>query len=204
VSVHPDELTGTEQAILLVLMAECRAVPNARLKDFGPELRKPQRDNLLRKKLIEVGGKPMVVELSEDGWAMCRKIIGSDVPERGVAGQGKAIYTLMKSLSRYFDRENLSLSEVFTPVEVVDVAARVRAAYASLADRPGAWVGLRRLRQELPDVPRVELDRELARLYREPGVSLIPEENQKTLTDDDRAAAVTIGDKDNHVMAIHP
>lgn len=200
-SVHPDELTGTEQAILLVLMAECRPVPNARLKDLGPELKKPQRDALLRKKLIEVHGKPMVVTLSEPGWATCRAIIGTDPPP-GVTGQKRALYTLMKSLSRYFDREDLRPSHVFAAAESLE--DRIRGAYATLVDRPGGWVGLRRLRDALPDVSRSDLDQELTRLYRVPGVSLIPEENQKTLTDGDRAAALRIGGKDNHVMAIEP
>jgi hypothetical protein len=204
VSVHPDELTGTEQAVLLVLMAECRAIPNARLKDFGPELKKPQRDNLLRKNLITVTGKPMVVELDEDGWAMCRAIIGADAPDR-TSGQARTIYTLMKSLQRYFDRENLSPSDVFTPPDAdADVETRLRGAYASLAERPGAWVGLRRLRDALPDIGRDDVDRELQRLHRDPDVSLIPEENQKTLTDADRAASVRIGNKENHVIAIRP
>jgi hypothetical protein len=39
-------------------------------------------------------------------------------------------------------------------------------------------------------------------MYRSPGVSLIPEENQKTLTAEDRAAAVEIGDQDKHLIAI--
>lgn len=202
-SVYPDELTGTEQAVLLVLMAECRAIPNARLKDFGPDLKKPQRDNLLRKKLIRVTGKPMVIELDEDGWAMCRAIIGADAPDR-TTGQARTIYTLMKSLQRYFDRENLSPSEVFAAAGAEDVETRLRGAYASLAERPGAWVGLRRLRDALPDIGRDDVDRELQRLYRDPDVSLIPEENQKTLTDADRAASVRIGNKENHVIAIRP
>ena len=41
-------------------------------------------------------------------------------------------------------------------------------------------------------------------MYRIPGVSLIPEENQKVLTPDDRAAAVEIGDQDKHLIAIEP
>jgi hypothetical protein len=203
VSVHPGDLSGTEQAVLLVLMAECRAIPNARLKDFGPELKKPARDNLLRKKLIEVHDKPMVVDLSEDGWAMCRAIIGADAPDR-VTGQQKTLYTLMKSLGRYFDREDLRPSDVFAAADVDDVETKLRRAYSSLADRPGDWVGLRRLRAALPDIARADLDRELVRLYQDPGVSIIPEENQKTLTDADRAASVRIGTKENHVIAIHP
>lgn len=201
-SVHPDELTGAEQAVLLVLMAECGPVPNAQLKTFGPALTKPQREKLLRKELIEVHGKPMTIELSDRGWRMCGEIIGTDAPV-GVTGQGKTLYTLMKSLRRYFEREELRPNDVFAAADADSVNTLLRKAYAALADRPGGWVGLRRLREALPHVPRHDVDSELLRLYREPGVSVIPEENQKVLTDADRAASIRIGNKDNHVIAIH-
>jgi hypothetical protein len=58
------------------------------------------------------------------------------------------------------------------------------------------------LRKHLTEVPRDELDAALLRLERQPGVSLIPEENRKTLTEDDRAAALRIGNEDNHLIAI--
>jgi hypothetical protein len=71
-----------------------------------------------------------------------------------------------------------------------------------LVARPGGWLGLVKLRAELSDVPRADLDAALVRLYQAPGVSLVPEENQKTLTTADRAAAVEIGLQDKHLIAI--
>ena len=47
-----------------------------------------------------------------------------------------------------------------------------------------------------------ELDDALTQMHRTPGVSLIPEENQKTLTDEDHAAAVEIGNQAKHLIAI--
>ncbi len=46
------------------------------------------------------------------------------------------------------------------------------------------------------------MDTVLRRMDRSPRVNLIPEENQKTLTSEDRAAAVKIGGQDNHLLAI--
>jgi hypothetical protein len=221
VSVLPDELTGTEQAVLLVLMAEAAPVPNPRLRDLGPELKKAYRDRLRDKGLIDVKpGTPMVLELTDAGWKLCRAIIGTDAPD-GVRGQNKTLYTLMKALGRYLDHADLALADVFAPadeaavsvptVEVEpdregtgggDVEARIRTAYRQLARRPGSWVGLVKVRSARPDVSRGELDTALLRLCQAPGVSLIPEENQKTLTDADRSAAVRIGNKDNHLIAI--
>lgn len=205
-SVHPDELTGNEQSVLLVLMAECRAVPNARLKDLGPELTKGQRENLQRKNLIDVSGKPMVVELTETGWRMCRAIVGID-PPGGVTGQKKALYTVLKAVGRYLDDADLALADVIRPaadqpVAGGDIAGRVRDAYAHLVGRPGGWVALTRLRGHLDDVPRDEVDDALRILLRSRDISLIPEENQKVLTQEDDDAAIVIGGEKNHLMAI--
>ncbi|BCI53407.1 hypothetical protein NIIDNTM18_26850 [Mycolicibacterium litorale] len=204
-TVAPDELTGTEQAVLLVLMAECRPVPNPELKTLGPELKKPSRDRLRRLNLIDVkAGSPMVLDLTDDGWAVCRTLFDSDAPP-GVRGQSRALYTLLKSLGRYLERADLAPADVFaSPAEpeVGDVAARVRQAYARLVRSPGGWLGLAALRDALDDVPRDDLDSALVALYQQPGVSLIPEENQKALTDADDAAAVRIGGQRKHLIAM--
>ena len=214
-SVHPDELTGNEQAVLLVLMAECRAVPNARLKDLGPALTADQRRKLLEKNLIEVSGKPMVVTLSERGWAMCRAIIGSEPPV-GVTGQKRALYTVLKALDRYLDDADLALADVIGPVgeqpaavapppaasAADDLEGRVRSLYTQLVGRPGGWVALTRLRGELVDVPRADVDGALRNLLRSRVISLIPEENQKALTDADDDAAIVIGGEKNHLLAV--
>jgi len=48
------------------------------------------------------------------------------------------------------------------------------------------------------------VDDTLTRMYQITGVSLIPEENQKTLTASDRDAAVRIGNQPKHLIAIEP
>lgn len=210
-SVDPIELTGTQQAVLLVLMAEARPVPNPELGALGPELKKGDRDSLESRGLIEVTtGRPMTVELTDRGWATCARLIGSDVPPR-VTGPGKAMYTVLRGLRRYFDREDLAPSSVFYvldetapegSVEAEDVEYQVRAAYVNLAAHDGGWVDLVRLRDVLPNVSKHELDAALTRMYRLPDVSLVPQENQRILTDADREAAVNIGDQDKHRIMI--
>jgi hypothetical protein len=212
VSVEPDELTGTEQAVLLVLMARAAPVRNPELAALGPKLDKDKRDRLLRLGLIEVGtvDRAMSLELTDRGWATCAALIGTDAPPRP-SGQGKALYTVLQALRRYLDRADLAPSDVFVAVDddaitgsddADAVEIQVRDAYVRLASYAGGWVDLVRLREELSDVSRPELDAALTRMYRLPGISLIPEENQKTLTDQDRAAAVAIGDQDKHLIAI--
>ncbi|MUL85483.1 MULTISPECIES: hypothetical protein [unclassified Mycolicibacterium] len=210
-NVAPDELTGSEQAVLLVLMAESRPVSNPELERLGPKLDKPQRDRLNRLGLIETTGtRPLVHELTDAGWALCRALFGADTPPRST-GQGKALYTLLGALHRYFQHAELVPADVFLPAKPSDQApgadhrnpeVQLRTAYAGLAARPGGWVSLLRLRQAVPGLPRPTVDAALISLYQQPGVSLIPEENQKVLTPADRDAAVEIGNQNKHLIAI--
>ncbi|KQU36410.1 MULTISPECIES: hypothetical protein [unclassified Rhodococcus (in: high G+C Gram-positive bacteria)] len=223
-----NELTGTEVSVLMVLMAEARAVRNPELSTLGPELKKPHRDHLASLGLIEVGkqGRTMTVELTDKGWKHCSDLMGTQAP-KGAAGPGKALFTVMAGLGRWFHRDDVRPAEVFFPrdtptsitapptppnaivapavrseLSAADVEQRIRSTYADLAREPGAWVRLSRLRPALSDISRTDLDEALARLRRAPDASLIPEENQKTLTDEDRAAAVDVGNQQNHLLAI--
>lgn len=199
-NVAPDELTGTEQAVLLVLMAESRPVPNPELERLGPKLDKPGRVRLNELGLIETTtGRPLVHELTDSGWALCRELLGAGAPARS-SGQGRALYTVLHSLGRYFDRADLAPADVFLPPAQAE--EQLRTAYTRLAARPGGWVSLVSLREAVPGLARAEVDAALVNLYQQPGVSLIPEENQKVLTAADRAAAVQIGDQNKHLMAI--
>lgn len=198
--VAPDELTGTEQAVLLVLMAESRPVPNPELERLGPKLDKPGRLRLNQLGLIETtDGRPLVHELTDSGWALCRELFGAPTPARS-SGQGRALYTVLSALNRYFDRADLAPADVFLPPAQAE--EQLRSAYTRLAALPGGWVSLVRLREAVPGLARDEVDAALINLYQQPGVSLIPEENQKVLTAADRAAAVQIGDQNKHLMAI--
>lgn len=206
-SVTPAELTGTERAVLLVLMAEARPVPNPELAALGPKLEKSSRDKLNRLGLVDTEriGNRLVHELTDHGWRLCRDI-GRDGPPPRTTGAAKALYTVLSALDRYMSRADLSAAEVFWPADTapgtMTVEDRIRRAYVGLAARTGGWVGLAHLRIELGDIDRPDVDAALVNLYRTPGVSLIPEENQKTLTDSDRAAAVTIGGQAKHLIAI--
>ncbi|MDV3126293.1 hypothetical protein M1247_15330 [Mycobacterium sp. 21AC1] len=212
-SVAPEELTGTEQAVLLVLMAESRPVPNPELERLGPKLEKTGRDRLNRLGLVETTpGRPLVHELTDSGWALCRELFGADAPPRP-SGQGRALYTLLKGLRRYFDEADLVPADIFLPqTDTVadgvgggvegDVEDQLRAAYTRITARPGGWVNLVQLRQAVSGLARNDVDAALVNLYQQPGVSLIPEENQKVLTEADRAAAVVIGDQNKHLIAI--
>ncbi|OZE93734.1 hypothetical protein CH302_21405 [Rhodococcus sp. 15-2388-1-1a] len=214
-----EDLNGTEAAVLLVLMAEASPVKNSELRAMGPELAKPSRDKLKNAGLIEVNSsvRPMTLELTDKGWRTCGDLIGGEPPARST-GAGKAMFTVLAGLRRWLDRTDSRPADVFSPREdapapadtseksdeTVDIEASIRAAYARLAREPGSTVRLSRLRNELRDIPRTDLDDALARLRRAADVALIPEENQKTLTDEERAAAVVVGNQQNHLLSIEP
>ncbi|MEV0996899.1 hypothetical protein [Nonomuraea sp. NPDC050202] len=80
---------------------------------------------------------------------------------------------------------------------------RILDAYTRTAPGPGRWAGLAELRSLLGDMPRAEQDQALRELERLPYANLVPESNQKTLTADDRAAAVTLGGQDKHLIAVY-
>jgi hypothetical protein len=190
-------------------MAEARPVPNPDLVALGPKLDKPGRDKLNRLGLIESqrSGGRFVHELTDRGWHLCRDIFADGPPPRST-GPGKTLYTVLSAIDRHLLDADLSLADVFgadgdVPTQAT-VEDRIRHAYAGLTPRPGGWVSHTRLRTELVDTSRAELDAALHTLYRTPGVSLIPEENQKVLTAADRDAAIVIGDQNKHLIAIEP
>jgi hypothetical protein len=101
------------------------------------------------------------------------------------------------NLTELFSRTDIAPREPATNLE-----ARLRAAYAALAAEPRAGVALARLRPFFADLPKSDVDEALRWLNRAPDVNLFPEENQKSLTDADRTAAVHLGGQDKHLLAI--
>ncbi|SHM20544.1 hypothetical protein [Cryptosporangium aurantiacum] len=227
-----DTLTAAERAALLLLLAEATEadstmVGNNELAErFGNSVTivGKVKNSLNSRKLIETRkikghGNQQFHALTESGWGQARQELTGDLPT-GLWGRAVAL-ALTAQLDRYLDRNNLGLYDIFVaeapappsdeesvdedPADEpsdLDLGTRVRAAYRTLAPRANAWVKLVDLRAALGDVARDDLDAELHRLIRVPGVTLIPESNQKTLTDADRAAAIRIGNQSKHLIAI--
>ncbi|WP_207386966.1 hypothetical protein [Frankia sp. Cppng1_Ct_nod] len=218
-----ETLTSSEVGILLALMAEATEVSNPELKNaYGLTLDGASRKKLNDLKLVESrrAGRPFLHELTDSGWARCRAELSAPRPKRGGVAVG-ALYAVLAGVNRYLEQEGLVPADVFRPAGESppeaesatpappatdpggpDLEARIRDAYQQLAKHPGSWVSLARLRPLLGDAEQADVDAALRRMDRGPRVSLIPEENQKTLAGRDRAAAVNIGGQDNHLLAI--
>lgn len=212
---HP-RLTGTQSAVLFVLMARAEEVRNPDLTQFGPELKKPDREKLVQAGLIEVGhvGRAMTLSLSDAGWAWCADELGQTPPERATP-QLKALYTVLAGVGRHLTSTDRRIYEVFTaqtpatpagPVAGTSspesVRDRLRAVYGRHAARPGSWVSLADLRADLADVDHSRFDDAVRTLEREADVSVIPQEDQARLTPADREAAVVVGAQRCHLIAI--
>jgi hypothetical protein len=197
----PEErLTVRERAALLVLMAEAREVTNAELR----ELAGFTLDGACRRRLNDLGlvasakvGRAYVHELTDDGALRCQAELSAPRPPRaGYAGG--ALYVLLAGLRRHLDNTGGTLGELFTP----DLGHRVETAYRALASRPGDAVPLRALRERLDDVPTDRLDRALTALADRPDVHLRAEADQKSLTEQDRRAALVLGGTPRHTLMI--
>lgn len=81
-------------------------------------------------------------------------------------------------------------------------ADRVREAYDQIAKQPGDWVSLTDLRKRLDGMSRQEQDQTLMEMALSFGATFVPEDNQKTLTDEDRAAAIYLGGEHKHLIGI--
>lgn len=100
----------------------------------------------------------------------------------------------------------LSVSQAGVPGPAVSSAeSAVRTAYDRLqAQSPEGWVSLTRLRQEpgVRDLPRDVVDSTLRAMNRQKGITLVPQSNQKVLTQADLAAMVDIGNETKLLMRI--
>ncbi|MFE0750436.1 MarR family transcriptional regulator [Gordonia sp. NPDC058843] len=218
------QLTPNQSAALFVLLAESRELSNPELKEFGPTLDKPARDHLNELGLVDsrIGARRAWFHtLTDRGWAWCAAELTSAPPTRSTTPM-KAMYAVLAGLARYLDDEDLRLHEVFgrprrpnreeagTRIEAApasDPASleprdRIAAAYRARVSSAGGFVLVTDLRADLPDVSVEVFDATMVGFQREPGVSLIPQENQALLTPADRAAAVTVGTQPCHLFAI--
>jgi len=220
------KLSLPERALLLILMAENAELSNRQIEEKyapGLKLTGKNRLRLIDAKLIECQkrGNPYFFSLADEGWRWCREELTRTVPS-GAGSAGHAFYAVLGGLASYLNRTGHSLAQVFgnqpdnaEPVSAVadkpamgasmtadEIERAIRRTYRKLTDTAGNWVGLADIRDQLADIPKREVDGVLRLMARMPGVQIEEETNQKALSRRDRDAAVNIGDRDQHVLAI--
>jgi hypothetical protein len=213
----PDHLTPVQRSVLLVLMAEAREVPNVDLtKVWKLKLEQKPRENLRKLELITVRteSRRLHLDLTGKGSQWCQDQLAAE-PPAGMGHAGAAAYALLAAIRRHLERTGGSLTAFVArgdepsatePEQVttapVDLQTLIRKTYRELATRPGDWVKLSTLRPLLDGADRAAIDNALIALNRARDVSIEPESDQKTLTDQDWEAAVLIGNEPKHVIAI--
>ncbi|MFJ7214848.1 hypothetical protein [Amycolatopsis sp. NPDC098790] len=196
-------LTVRDQVSLFALMVVARPVTNRELRDLaGLEITAEVRRSVNREaKLVTTTrrGRVNTHRLTPDGLSWCDTALVAGCPD-GAKFPAGALYAVLDSVGAYLSRSDTKLGEFFRP----DIETWIRAAYAELTVRrsPGSPVKLSALRPWLEDVPRDVVDAELDRMIEQPDVRLTAELNRKTLTDDDRRAAVEIGGEARHLLKI--
>lgn len=200
-----DNLTPAESAILIVLMAEGRDISNKELEErFGMTLTGASRKKLNESGLVESwkDGRGFAHRLGEAGWARCREPLNFASPR--ARALGAALTSLVAAMHRDLERTNRSLAMVFgaQTAPMSDLAERIRVAYKAHAPGPGEWVSIADIRDELAQVGRDELDAALKQLEQEPDVNIVPQANEKALSERNRRAAVIIGRQPKHFIAI--
>ena len=214
-----DDLTVRQRAVLFALLGEARQVANPELEQLiGVRLDGAERRDLNDRKLVESVkvGRPFAHELTDKGWRWCNQELAASPGERA-GGLERAHYRVFGLFARYLDAAGLSLADIVRPdpdpdpdasqaatatATATDLSASIEAAYHSLAPGLGAFVSLRELRLQLPGRPRPDVDAALAALFTAQRVNLIPQSDQRALSDADRDAAVRIGGEHKHLISI--
>ncbi|MEV4132244.1 hypothetical protein AB0J72_08775 [Dactylosporangium sp. NPDC049742] len=202
-----DDLTPSESALLIVLMAEAREISNPELQDrYQITLTGKSREKLNKAGYVRSDkvGRSFVHQLDDKGWERMHQALNFDSPR--ARALGAALSALHDNLrERVLGRHAYHrFSEMFahTPEPRDDVEARIRETYTALAPHLGAWVKHTDVRGKLSDVPAAALDEAFSLLSRAEDVEMMPESNQKTLSAEDHRNAVRVGGQDTHLMAI--
>jgi hypothetical protein len=194
-----------EKTTLLVLVIFGRPVTNPQIDErFNFVIKKAAREKLHAAGYLELSTGPhnaFVHELTEPGWAAARKELMEIAPDKAPKAY-RLLYGFMNFVGHYMSDTQTTLADLVVANQRAAVAEKIRSTYEELATRPGGWVALHRLRTQLPALSRSAMDDALQRLALLPTVHLVPEANQKTLTEADRAAAITIGGQDKHLLAM--
>ncbi len=152
--------------------------------------------------VVDKSVRPYGYELTDAGWLTARKLLAEPAPKGISSRTARILWAVMGDFSAHMDRTGAELADLYPPPAAPDPRDAVRSAYRELVGEDTDWLPLRRLRAHLDDLDRETLDRALEDLLGSHSIRLIPESNQKTLTEADRDAAIWLGGQYRHLIAI--
>ena len=169
-------------------------------KDIRPEVKKPDRDALVREGLIRSDPKsrPIMLEVTDKGWAWAGDHLDAELPKRSVHGAA-ILQAWLKQLRTFMAVNGFVLADVLgTPVtskpahdDYSALRERIRQSYLeATGGRLNQRVFLNVLRDELRDVDRSALDDALRKMHLEEGSHLSGSDNPPEITDAIRDASL--------------
>ena len=169
-------------------------------KDIRPEVKKPDRDALVREGLIRSDPKsrPIVLEVTDKGWAWAGDHLDAELPKRSVHGAA-ILQAWLKQLRTFMAANGFVLADVLgAPVtskpahnDYSALRARIRQSYLeATGGRLNQRVFLNVLRDGLRDVDRSALDDALRKMHLEEGSHLSGSDNPPEITDAIRDASL--------------
>ncbi|MEX5712657.1 hypothetical protein AB1484_31435 [Parafrankia sp. FMc6] len=227
-------VTVRQAAILLALVAQDQPISNSELRDrfsftlVGDDRRRLNDLGLVGSEKIRGHGNVLFHTLTDAGWNRASRELTLRADFTRLSVPAGVFFAFAEGVARLLTREQRAIGEALgayagppdpgpavSPEEAADTEAdrsgnpasletTIRAAYASLATDAHDWVRLADVRPLLGSVDRKQVDQVLRQMARRPDVRVVPDEDQKSLTAADRAAAVRIGEHDNHLLLIGP
>jgi hypothetical protein len=196
-------LSTSARQVLIALMIHVSEASNPDLHNrYGLTIKKTDRDQLSDEKLItwRKGARQAIFhELTDKGWARAREELTSEPPAKA-SPAWRLQYATLRSLDRVMQKLDYQLADVFVLEESAEDG--IRRVYGELAEQPGDLVNLEKVRGRLAGISRAEVDAALVDLNRRKQIHLDPDPNRRVLSDEARAAAISVGGEDMHLIAI--
>jgi hypothetical protein len=172
---------------------------------------------------LEKRGRTTHILLTDKAWGWAAAHLDAAFSSRSSAS-APALAGLLKKLKAYLEAGDLALADFLRPLpprpadvfasgELVEPvppaskrpgpeleAAVIRAYLQASGSAWNVWVNLAEIRRRLPDVPRLELDRELLRLERAKRAVLYPIDDPQAIRPEDAAAALDIAGFKRHIV----
>jgi hypothetical protein len=177
---------------------------------FGPyEPKKTEKEALKDKGLIIIGkvGNAQIWELTDAGWRSASELLRAPAPAKITHRTARILWAILQDFADHMEHIGIRLADVYaSELEEAPVPGtlgeRIVGAFHDLAGDDPDWVPLLSLRERLAEEDRAEVDKALTELHAAREIELIPESNQKTLTDADREAAIWLGGEYRHLIGI--
>jgi hypothetical protein len=173
-------------------------------KDIRPEVKKPDREALVRAGLIiaQKRGRGLWLEATDKGWSWATAHLDADLPKRSTAGS-TILQAWLTRLKAFMVSQNLALADVLgVPQQAAEPGSRLAIDYNTLRERVrkayfdithtklNTRVLLKDLRQKLGDIDRASLDEILGKMHLEEGTTLSGLNNPQEVTPAVRDAAL--------------